>query len=100
MTADTECWKARSDKQASGGILCCVLPAGHQPAIEHIDPVDGPWIESAESSSAEILTCYLCGYEWDEDSDGIRWDAPDEARCTDYDACTTRQIEQEQEDHR
>jgi hypothetical protein len=46
--SETECWSARTDKAASGGILCCVLPAGHEPANEHMDPVDGAWTEAAE----------------------------------------------------
>ena len=51
-------------------------------------------------TGAEIVTCELCGKEWPEDSDGVRGTWTDEIYCTDYDACTTRQIQQEQEDHR
>jgi hypothetical protein len=44
------------------------------------------------------VTCFLCGKDWPEDSDGIWWRFGDEdsAHCTDFDACTTRQIEQEE----
>ena len=49
-----------------------------------------------------IVSCYLCGKERPEDSDGIWWRGgdEDEAHCTDYDACAARQLDQEQEDHR
>ena len=45
---ETECWAYQPDKTANGGFLCCVLPAGHQPANEHMDPVDGAWTELAK----------------------------------------------------
>ena len=45
---ETECWARQPDYRASGGFLCCVLPAGHQPANEHMDPVDGAWTELAK----------------------------------------------------
>jgi hypothetical protein len=40
-----------------------------------------------------IVSCYLCGKEWPEDSDGIWWrfGAEDEAHCTDLQACAARQ---------
>jgi hypothetical protein len=43
---ETECWAHQPDYRASGGFLCCVLPAGHEPAAEHMDPVDGAWTEA------------------------------------------------------
>jgi hypothetical protein len=49
--------------------------------------------------SADVVTCCLCDKQWPENDDGVWWRGYD-AYCTDYDACTTRQIEQEQEDHR
>jgi hypothetical protein len=49
--------------------------------------------------AADVVTCCLCDKQWPEDDDGVWWRGQD-AYCTDYDACTTRQIEQEQKDHR
>jgi hypothetical protein len=43
---------------------------------------------------ADVVTCCLCDKQWPEDDDGVWWRGYD-AYCTDYDACTTRQIEQE-----
>ena len=51
----------------------------------------------------DVVTCYLCGADWPEDSDGIyipRQPATAEARCTDLEACSTRQLAAETEDHR
>ena len=50
---------------------------------------------------ALIVTCELCGKDWPEDDDGVRV-APFSGtiHCTDFEACSDRQIEQEQEDHR
>jgi hypothetical protein len=48
--------------------------------------------------SAEIVTCCLCGKDWPENSDGVRWrfGGEDDAYCTDYDACARRQLDQEE----
>jgi hypothetical protein len=48
-------------------------------------------------TAADVVTCDHCGKDWPENSDGIWWRKhDDDTYCTDYDACTRRQIKQQE----